>query len=107
MRYTYRKGGHLDRAIKLFEREAKAGFKASRSTESGGGMTQADVDAYRKANPGSKLQTAVTSKNPSKSDAKRRGAYCRRSAGQMRMHNISCSKTPNKRICATRRRWRC
>ena len=45
MRYTYRKGGHLDRAIKLFEREAKAGFKASRSTESGGGMTQADVDA--------------------------------------------------------------
>jgi len=107
MRNTYRKGGHLDKAIKLFEREAKAGFKASRSTESGAGMTQADVNAYRRNNPGSKLKTAVTSKNPSKGDAKRRSSYCSRSLGQMRMHNINCSKTPEKRICAARRRWRC
>jgi hypothetical protein len=25
----------------------------------------------------------------------------------MKMHNISCKKTPKKRICAARRRWRC
>jgi hypothetical protein len=25
----------------------------------------------------------------------------------MKMHNISCSKTPKKRICAARRRWKC
>jgi hypothetical protein len=25
----------------------------------------------------------------------------------MKMHNINCSKTPKKRICAARRRWKC
>lgn len=78
-----------------------------RSTKSGAGMTQKGVAAYRRANPGSKLKTAVTEKKPSKSRAKRRKSYCSRSAGQMKMHNISCKKTPKKRICAARRRWRC
>ena len=31
-----------------------------RSTEEGAGMTSKGVKAYRKANPGSKLKTAVT-----------------------------------------------
>ena len=35
-----------------------------RSTKSGAGMTKKGVAAYRKANPGSKLKTAVTEKNP-------------------------------------------
>ena len=78
-----------------------------RSTKSGAGMTKKGVAAYRRANPGSKLKTAVTEKKPSKARAKRRKSYCSRSAGQMRMHNISCKKTPKKRICAARRRWRC
>ena len=39
--------------------------------------------------------------------AKRRASYCSRSKGQMKMHNINCSKTPKKRICAARRRWKC
>jgi hypothetical protein len=33
-----------------------------RSTKSGAGMTQAGVMAYRRLNPGSKLNTAVTGK---------------------------------------------
>ncbi len=78
-----------------------------RSTKSGAGMTKKGGAAYRRANPGSKLKTAVTEKKPSKSRAKRRKSYCSRSAGQMKMHNISCKKTPKKRICAARRRWRC
>ena len=78
-----------------------------RSTKSGAGMTKQGVAAYRRANPGSKLQTAVTESKPSKSRAKRRSSYCSRSAGQMKMHNISCKRTPNKRICAARRRWKC
>lgn len=81
--------------------------KNFRSTKSGAGMTKAGVAAYRRKNPGSKLQTAVTEKKPSKGRAKRRKSYCSRSAGQMKMHNISCKKTPKKRICAARRRWRC
>ncbi len=81
--------------------------KNFRSTKSGAGMTKAGVAAYRRKNPGSKLQTAVTESKPSKSRAKRRKSYCSRSAGQMKMHNISCKKTPKKRICAARRRWKC
>ena len=82
--------------------------KNFRSTESGAGMTAAGVAEYRKKNPGSKLKTAVTGKvKPGSKDAERRKSYCSRSAGQMRMHGISCSKTPKKRICAARRRWKC
>jgi len=44
---------------------------------------------------------------PGSKPAKRRKSYCSRSAGQMKMHNINCSKTPDKRICAARRRWKC
>jgi hypothetical protein len=82
--------------------------KNFRSTKSGAGMTRAGVRAYRSMNPGSKLKTAVTGKVKAGSkSAKRRSSYCSRSAGQMKMHNISCSKTPDKRICAARRRWKC
>ena len=72
-----------------------------------GGLNAKGVASYRRANPGSKLKTAVTEKKPSKMRAKRRKSYCSRSLGQMKMHNINCSKTPEKRICAARRRWRC
>ena len=66
------------------------------------------VLAYRRKNPGSKLKTAVTGKVKKGSKAaKRRKSYCARSAGQMKMHNVNCSKTPDKRICAARRRWKC
>ena len=82
--------------------------KNFRSTKSGAGMTRAGVAAYRRMNPGSKLKTAVTGKVKAGSkSAKRRSSYCSRSAGQMKMHNISCSKTPDKRIRAARRRWKC
>ena len=68
--------------------------KYFRSTKSGAGMTKAGVARYRRDNPGSKA-------------AKRRKSFCARSAGQAKKHNINCAKTPKKRICATRRRWKC
>lgn len=82
--------------------------KNFRSTKSGAGMTKAGVAAYRKKNPGSKLKTAVTGtvKKGSK-DAKRRKSFCARSEGQKKMHDIDCKKTPKKRICAARKRWKC
>ena len=92
---------------------AKGGMPAKnkknfRSTKSGAGMTEAGVRAYRRKNPGSKLQTAVTGKvKKGSKDAKRRKSFCARSAGQAKMHNINCKKTPNKRICQARRRWKC
>ena len=77
-------------------------------TSKGAGMTAKGVAAYRRANPGSKLKTAVTGnvKKGSKA-AKRRKSFCARSAGQAKLHNINCKKTPKKRICAARRRWKC
>jgi|TARA_R100000700_G_scaffold10400_2_gene15098 hypothetical protein len=82
--------------------------KNFRSTKSGAGMTKAGVAAYRRKNPGSKLKTAVTGKvKKGSKDAKRRKSFCARSEGQKKMHNIDCKKTPNKRICAARRRWKC
>ena len=77
-----------------------------RSTESGAGMTAKGVAAYNRKTGGN-LKTAVTEKKPSRMRQKRRKSYCARSLGQMKMHNINCSKTPKKRICAARRRWRC
>ena len=71
------------------------------------GLSQKAVDAYRRENPGSKLQTAVTEKKPKGKRAKRRKSFCSRSAGQRDMHNIDCSKTPDKPICKARRRWKC
>ena len=75
------------------------------------GMGKKAVAAYKKENPGSKLKGAVTTK-PSKlkkgsKAAGRRKSYCARSAGQKSMHNIDCSKTPDKAICKSRKRWNC
>ena len=68
-----------------------------RSTESGAGMTQKGVNAYRRKNPGSKLKTAVTGKvKPGSKDAKRRKSFCARSKGWT-----------GKRGKAARRRWKC
>ena len=71
-------------------------------------MTTRQGSCYRRMNPGSKLKTAVTGKvKKGSKGSKRRASYCRRSKGQMKMHNINCSKTPEKRICLARRRWKC
>jgi len=72
------------------------------------GMSQAAVDEYRRENPESKLKTAVTGDpKPGSKDAKRKKSFCSRSKGQQDMHNIDCSKTPDKAICKARRRWKC
>lgn len=72
------------------------------------GMSKKAVAAYRSENPGSKLKTAVTGKvKKGSKDAKRRKSFCARSKGQQDMHNIDCSKTPDKPVCKARRRWKC
>ena len=90
--------------------ETEAWQKANNKDKTDG-MSKTAVKTYRREHPGSKLQTAVTTK-PSKlkkgsKSSKRRKSYCSRSKGQMNMHNISCAKTPDKAICKARRRWNC
>ena len=79
---------------KNFNKVAKD--KKARGGAAGGGMTEKGVREYRRINPGSKLRTAVTSKNPSKRDAARRKSFCARSRNWK-----------SERGLAARRRWRC
>jgi len=79
-----------------------------RKTKSGAGMTKKGVKAYRKANPGSKLKTAVTGKVKKGSKAaKRRKSYCARSLGQLKKSSAKTKNNPNSRIRKARKRWRC
>jgi hypothetical protein len=78
-----------------------------RPTKQGAGMTAKGVAKYRRQNPGSKLQTAVTGKvKPGSKDAKRRKSFCARSAGQMKQFP-KAAKNPNSRLRQARRRWKC
>ena len=79
-----------------------------RKTKSGAGMTRKGVAAYRRANPGSKLKTAVTGKVKAGSKAaKRRKSYCARSAGQLKRSSAKTRNDPNSRIRQAIRRWKC
>ena len=90
------------------QEDVKEDWQKANRKDKTDGMSQKAVNAYRRENPGSKLQTAVTG-NPKKGskDAKRRKSFCSRSKGQKDMHNIDCTKTPDKKICKARKRWKC
>ena len=81
-----------------------------RPTKSGAGMTAKGVRAYRAANPGSKLKTAVTTK-PSKlkkgsKAAKRRKSFCARMTG-MRKRQKASNNTGQDRLSKSLRKWNC
>ena len=79
-----------------------------RPTKSGAGMTKKGVAAYRRANPGSKLKTAVTGTvKPGSKSAKRRKSYCARYLGQLKRSSAKTKNDPNSRIRQARRRWKC
>jgi hypothetical protein len=72
------------------------------------GLSQAAVDAYRRENPGSKLQTAVTEKKPKGKRAKRRANFCRRMKGmKSKLTSKKTARDPDSRINRALRRWNC
>ena len=76
------------------------------STEGGAGMTSKGVAAYRKKNPGSKLQTAVTGKAKKGSkDAARRKSFCARMGGMP--GPMKDDKGRPTRKAMSLRRWKC
>ena len=90
------------------KQDVKEDWQKANRKDKTDGMSQKAVNAYKRENPGSKLKTAVTGKvKKGSKDAKRRKSFCSRSNGQRKMHNIDCSKTPDKKICKARRRWKC
>ena len=72
------------------------------------GLSQKAVNAYRRENPGSKLQTAVTEKNPEGKRAKRRASFCRRMKGmKSKLTSAETSRDPDSNINKALRRWNC
>ena len=81
----------------LMRKTTKGENRTFRTEEEGAGMTEKGVKEYKKENPGSNLQTAVTGDvKPDSKDAKRRKSFCARSKGWT-----------GERGKAARRRWKC
>lgn len=77
-----------------------------------GGLNKAGVAAYRRENPGSKLQTAVTTKpsklKPGSKSAKRRKSFCSRMKGmKAKLTSAKTARDPDSRINKSLRKWNC
>ena len=87
----------LDSPLKKVRKTTKGKGRNFRSAEEGAGMTAACVSKYKKQNPGSNLQTAVTGEVKAGSKAAgRRKSFCARSIGWKGERGI-----------AARKRWKC
>ena len=89
---------------------ASAAWTRKEGKSKSGGLNQKGVDSYKKANPGSKLKTAVTTK-PSKlksgsKAAKRRTSFCARMTG-MRKRQKASNNTGEDRLSKSLRKWNC
>jgi hypothetical protein len=77
-----------------------------------GGLNKAGVASYRRENPGSKLQTAVTTKpsklKPGSKAANRRKSFCSRMKGmKVKLTSAKTAKDPDSRINKSLRKWNC
>ncbi len=98
---TLKKGGSVSPAW-----QRKAGKNPS------GGLNAKGVASYRRANPGSKLKTAVTTKpsklKPGSKPARRRKSFCARMSGmKRRLTSAKTARDPNSRINKALRKWNC
>jgi len=72
------------------------------------GLSQKAVNAYRRENPGSNLQTAVTEKKPTGKRASRRKNFCSRMSGmKSKLTSAKTARDPDSRINKALRRWNC
>lgn len=83
----------------ILEKKKQWSPKAKHKSDKGG-LTAAGRASYNKA-------TGGNLKAPQPGGGPRKRSFCARNAGQIRMHNIDCRKTPDKRACKARRRWKC
>lgn len=116
-----------DREIKREERQTKREERKLPKQRSGGstpawqrkegknpsgGLNAKGVASYRRANPGSKLKTAVTTKpsklKPGSKAANRRKSFCARMSGmKKRLTSAKTANDPNSRINKSLRKWNC
>jgi len=92
--------------------EASPAWQRAAGKDPEGGLNRKGIASYRRANPGSKLSMAVTTK-PSKlkkgSKAwKRRKSFCARMSGmKRRLTSAKTARDPNSRINKSLRKWNC
>lgn len=105
---AYSKGSCVKEEVEQVEED----WQKVNKSDNTDGLSQKAVNAYRRENPGSKLQTAVT-KDPSKlkkgsKDAKRRLSFCRRMRGMKnRLTNPENARDPDSPVNKALRRWNC
>jgi hypothetical protein len=91
--------------------EAEA-WQTSKGKNKNGGLNKKGVASYRASHPGSKLQTAVTTK-PSKlkkgsKASKRRKSFCARMKGMKKSRtSAKTARDPDSRINKSLRKWHC
>lgn len=89
--------------------EETAAWRRKEGKNKKGGLNAKGVASYRKENPGSKLQTAVTTKpsklKPGSKDAKRRKSFCARMSG-MKGPMKKPNGDPTRKALALRK-WNC
>jgi len=86
-----------------------AAWRTSKGKNKNGGLNAKGVASYRRENPGSKLQTAVTTKpsklKPGSKAAKRRKSFCARMGGMKGAMKKPNGKPTRKALAL--RKWNC
>jgi len=109
MTYRGKVGDTFGEEVELDE---VAAWQRKEGKSESGGLNQKGVDSYRRENPGSKLQTAVTTKpsklKPGSKSAKRRLSFCRRMKGMKeKLTSAETARDPDSRINKSLRKWNC
>lgn len=92
--------------------EAAPAWQRKEGKSESGGLNRKGIASYRRANPGSKLSMAVTTKpsklKPGSKAAKRRKSFCARMGGmKKRLTSAKTARDPNSRINKALRKWNC
>jgi hypothetical protein len=92
--------------------EESAAWQRAEGKNPEGGLNKKGVESYRRENPGSKLQTAVTTKpsklKPGSKAANRRKSFCARMSGmKKRLTSAKTANDPDSRINKSLRKWNC
>ena len=91
---------------------ASAAWTRKEGKNPSGGLNKKGVASYRRANPGPKLKTAVTTKlsklKKGSKAANRRKSFCARMGGmKKRLTSAKTARDPNSRINKSLRKWNC
>ena len=100
------------RAPKMRSGGKTAAWTRKEGKNPSGGLNAKGVASYRRANPGSKLKTAVTTKpsklKPGSKAANRRKSFCSRMSGmKKKLTSAKTANDPNSRINKSLRKWNC